>query len=862
MSGPAKIPPAFKEDGDYEEWKKDLEYWRFITDVPKEKMAVTIHLSLSGRARQATSEIDSKDLMSEKGLKILLSKLDRVFMQDENWKCFNTYLAFENYRREEDTTMENFLSEFDRRYHKLRECKVELPDAVVACRLIKSCNLSDMHFQLALSTTPKMTFEDMRQTLKKIFAENGKMLSGSHGKDSDLVKQAVNPDVSSGEVMPALYGEQYSGRPQRYAGNRGRGRGGRRGNNQGRGQQSGRGGRWGACFVCGSTSHWARECPRGYTNRGEYYAEDSAAGPASDAGAGDEVHITLMASDTDADDEVHVTLMASASDFTDKASALMGESIGSIVLDSGCSRTVCGEDWLNCFVETLTEDEKKTIKRSNSKSVFRFGDGRKMESQQCVVFPCILGGKAIKIKTDVVKCNIPLLLSKASMKNADMIMNMKTDTVSVFGKTIKLNTTSLGHYVLPIYRCPSPKLINDVLMASSSSDHKQIASKLHRQFAHPSAERLSKLLRDAGRKEPQLHEAVEEISAKCDICKRYKRVRPRPVVSMPIATTFNGTLAMDLKTLHGKLLFVMVDLCTRYCVARVIPNKTANTVAETIFNSWICYFGAPRQIFSDNGGEFNNDLMRILGDFYNIRMTCTAAESPWSNGACERLNAILSISTQRVLDDLGCSMEVALAWSVAARNTLHNFSGFSPAQLVLGFNPAYPNLVDADPPALENVDNSSVIAHNLNAMHSARREFMKCEYDERIRRALLHQVREDDAKEVSMGDSVYFNRQDNKWHGPGKVIGRDGKQILVKQGGAVIRVHSFRIQGVTAQEHDTNTGADCETRENTMPGASNNAIDDEEEPVSQPFADEITSNSVASNEEASDEPVRDATGEQ
>ena len=271
-----------------------------------------------------------EDLKGAKVLEILLKKLDRVFMQDENWKCFNTYLAFENYRREEGTSMEDFLSEFDRRYHKLRECKVELPDAIVACRLIKSCNLTEMHFQLALSTTPKMTFEDMRCTLKKLFAENGKMLTGSQtisGTSTVAASTSANTGNDSQEVLPALYGEQYPNRPQRYLGNRGRGRGSRRGNFQYRGNQNGRGGRSAPCFVCGSHSHWARECPRG--NRGEYYLEDS---------------------NNEAGDEVHVTLMATGMDFNDRASTLMGESIGSIVLDSGCSRTVCGEDWLRLVI--------------------------------------------------------------------------------------------------------------------------------------------------------------------------------------------------------------------------------------------------------------------------------------------------------------------------------------------------------------------------------------------------------------------------------------------------------------------------------------------------------------------------------
>ena len=187
--------------------------------------------------------------------------MDRVFLQDENWRCFNAYLAFENYKRDSEASIEIFLSEFNRRYHKANECGGDLPDAVVACRLLKSCNLSDMHFQLALSTTPKVTFEEMRNTLKRLFAESGKMLAASKPDPTQAIVD------QKPEVLPALYGEQYSGRPQRYNGNRCRGRENRRGKNYFRGSGAGRG-RPGTCFVCGSKDIWARECPRG--REGEY----------------------------------------------------------------------------------------------------------------------------------------------------------------------------------------------------------------------------------------------------------------------------------------------------------------------------------------------------------------------------------------------------------------------------------------------------------------------------------------------------------------------------------------------------------------------------------------------------------------
>ena len=119
--------------------------------------------------------------------------------------------------------------------------------------------------------------------------------------------------------------------------------------------------------MCGSHSHLARECPR--SNRGEYYLEDG---------------------NNEAGDEAHLTLMATGVDFNDRASTLMGESIRSIVLDAGCSRTVCGEDWLNCITETLIASEKASIKTFKSNSVITFVDERKMETVLCGILPCVL----------------------------------------------------------------------------------------------------------------------------------------------------------------------------------------------------------------------------------------------------------------------------------------------------------------------------------------------------------------------------------------------------------------------------------------------------------------------------------------
>ena len=187
--------------------------------------------------------------------------------------------------------------------------------------------------------------------------------------------------------------------------------------------------------------------------------------------------------------------------------------------------------------------------------------------------------------------------------------------------------------------------------------------------------------------------------------------------------------------------------------------------------------------------------MRSLADRFNVKLLCTAAESPWSNGVCERLNGILGQSVQRIMDDTSCSVQVALSWAVAARNSLHNFSGYSPSQLVFGKNPCFPNVLEAIPPALEERSSSDIVCANLSAMNSARKDFIQTEADDRVRRALLRQIRDDDPRKFEIGNSVYYKRADSdQWHGPANVIGRDGKLVIVRHGGAVVRVHACRLQ--------------------------------------------------------------------
>ena len=76
-----------------------------------------------------------------------------------------------------------------------------------------------------------------------------------------------------------------------------------------------------------------------------------------------------------------------------------------------------------------------------------------------------------------------------------MVVNLKNDTVEIFGKVVSLKTTTSGHYCSPIDTPLKFDNLNDVLFSGNGLSVNQMAVKLHKQFAHPSSEKLIKLIK-------------------------------------------------------------------------------------------------------------------------------------------------------------------------------------------------------------------------------------------------------------------------------------------------------------------------------------------------------------------------------
>ena len=427
-----KCASKFDDESSYECWKKDIDIWCELTDLDVKKRALAIHLSLTGRARIASSELEVSDLKKDNGVNILLAKLDGIFLAEKGRRQFAVFHDLYNLRRKEEVNINDFVTEFEHAYFKFGREDMTLPDAVKAFMLLSACNLGDSDVQLVMSAITDATYGHMKAALKRIYGINA---SGTITKPQVEIKvEPVFETVS--ETEPAFFTR-----------NNRRGRGAFRGNRQSRGQgarkfsqtlnatnrkmnPSGPDGDISRCLICDSKFHWARNCPHAYENAYKT--------PKPDEEEHDNVYLSLFMGLTDNVEEEN------------KVRKLVSEAKECAVLDTGCALTVCGQSWLSDYLESLSEFERSKIIESSSAATFTFGDGKSFPSLKKLVIPCWIGKQRAYITTNVVECNIPLLMSATSMKRADMLWDFKNDSVMVRGSKIKLRRSLSGHFLLPL----------------------------------------------------------------------------------------------------------------------------------------------------------------------------------------------------------------------------------------------------------------------------------------------------------------------------------------------------------------------------------------------------------------------------
>ena len=600
--------PSFK-DKSYETFKAQLLLWKECTDVPPEKQGIFIYLSLpdddeSKIKEKVLDEVTTEELKSKTGLDILLKFFDKHLKKDdlaEEWSKFN---EFDDFSLDEAMGVDDYVLKYDSLYNKLVKCGITIPSQILAFRLLKRASLTKDECLLVMSgldyTKKETLYEQAKLSLKKFKGDNTISFSNVE-KDADILvaqRERYVPPMFRG-ATPRQYPSQsgsYRGRGYRYASSKPT-------------NPLGSDGRPIRCRTCDSIAHLVRDCPH--------------------ANSFPQANMAVYEDSDSYQDLVCLYSVQESHQF-------LAEASDSIVLDTGCTATVCGQEWLDVYLASLSEREKSSVNIVPSSKIFKFGAGGRVSSEGMCVIPGFLVGKPVSISTDIVKSDIPLLLSRQAMKKAGIKIDTVSDTAEVLGVDVDLDTTSSGHYSLPLRKNEF-----EVCAVQLGEDKKASLLKLHRQFSHPPTAKLLSLLSDAGLSEIEESRSIlDEIRNSCDICKQYAKTPPRPSVAMPMANHFNEKVAMDLKSWNGRWILHLIDMWSRLTLSVFIDRKKPSVVIDKIMRHWVAHFGVMGTVMHDNGGEFSNDEMRSVCSVLNVKICTTAAESPWQNGLCERVHSV------------------------------------------------------------------------------------------------------------------------------------------------------------------------------------------------------------------------------
>lgn len=141
----------------------------------------------------------------------------------------------------------------------------------------------------------------------------------------------------------------------------------------------------------------------------------------------------------------------------------------------------------------------------------------------------------------------------------------------------------------------------------------------------------------------------------------------------------------------NRYVLAITDYFTKWIIAIPLSNQTAQTTAEALYEHYICIYGVPMRILSDQGSHFNNELMTAFTTILGCHHIKSTAYHPQTNGAIERFNSTFERQIAKLTDHQLNDWDLHLKSITFAYNTgQHATTKFSPYQLQFGRNPRLP----------------------------------------------------------------------------------------------------------------------------------------------------------------------------
>ena len=193
-----EAPPFFnRSNDDYEKWKRKFSVWRTVTEKPAAKHGGLLILHLDDATQdEVLEQIDASEVKKKKGVKKVLSILDKMCKKDESMSDYEIYVNFESFTRPASQSVSNYCDEFDRLYRKVKNIGTHISDHVLALKLLQSANLCETDLRIVKACVSEITYDEMVKQLKKSFI--GDITNSSHSQSNTDGKQEESNTIYGG----------------------------------------------------------------------------------------------------------------------------------------------------------------------------------------------------------------------------------------------------------------------------------------------------------------------------------------------------------------------------------------------------------------------------------------------------------------------------------------------------------------------------------------------------------------------------------------------------------------------------------------------------------------------------------------
>ena len=275
-------------------------------------------------------------------------------------------------------------------------------------------------------------------------------------------------------------------------------------------------------------------------------------------------------------------------------------------------------------------------------------------------------------------------------------------------------------------------------------DVKHRIAKIHNTVnGHFGVDETHRRLRDKGYNSKKLRDYIRVFIKRCPYCQLTNEKSIKIVTQPFVTSTLQPMHRLNIDTIgpldvsqHGfQYILVIIDTFSRYITIWPIRSTTAIEAADTIIQH-IGLFGIPKEILTDGGSQFSNDIINELVQILNSKLMVTIAYSKEENAIVERANKEVMrhlrafIFDERIMSDW--VKYIPLVQRIM-NNKIHLSTGVSPASIITpGIdldNSLIPSSSNLEEQEIRNSYIAKLVAQQNTAIEIAKKHLLDHEKD-------------------------------------------------------------------------------------------------------------------------------------